>query len=82
MYQKGIENVVSSSGTALTLNQIRLIRRLTSNIIILFDGDLAGQRAALRGIDLVLQEGMNVEFVFSLMEKTQIALLKATNLKK
>ena len=54
MYQKGIENVVSSSGTALTLEQIRLIRRLTSNIIILFDGDLAGQRAALRGIDLVL----------------------------
>ena len=64
MYQKGIENVVSSSGTALTLQQIRLIKRLTLNIIVLFDGDLAGQRAALRGIDLILQEGMNVRVCF------------------
>ena len=60
LYQKGVENVVSSSGTALTPEQIRLIRRLTSNVVVLFDGDAAGLRAALRGIDLILQEGMNV----------------------
>ena len=60
MHQKGIENVVSSSGTALTPEQIRLIRRLTSNIVILFDGDTAGLRAAIRGIDLILEQGMNV----------------------
>lgn len=60
MYQKGVENVVSSSGTALTPEQIRLIRRLTSNVVVLFDGDAAGLRAALRGIDLILEEGMNV----------------------
>jgi len=60
MFQKGVENVVSSSGTALTPEQIRLIRRLTSNIVVLFDGDAAGLRAALRGIDLILEEGMNV----------------------
>jgi len=60
MYQKGIHNVVSSSGTALTPEQIRLIRRLTSNVIVLFDGDAAGLRAAIRGIDLILEEGMNV----------------------
>jgi DNA primase len=50
MYQKGVENVVSSSGTALTPEQIRLIRRLTSNVVVLFDGDAAGRRAAIRGI--------------------------------
>ena len=60
MYQKGVQNVVSSSGTALTPEQIRLIRRLTSNVIVLFDGDAAGLRAAIRGIDLILEEGMNV----------------------
>lgn len=60
MYQKGVENVVSSSGTALTPEQIRLIRRLTSNVVVLFDGDAAGLRAAIRGIDLILEEGMNV----------------------
>ena len=60
MHQKGIENVVSSSGTALTSEQIRLIRRLTSNIVILFDGDAAGLRAAIRGIDLILEQSMNV----------------------
>lgn len=60
LYQKGVENVVSSSGTALTPEQIRLIRRLTSNVVVLFDGDAAGLRAALRGIDLILEEGMNV----------------------
>ena len=58
--QCGIENVVSSSGTALTENQIRLINRLTKNITILFDGDAAGIRASIRGIDLILEQGMNV----------------------
>ncbi|MEN2415452.1 DNA primase [Flavobacterium mesophilum] len=58
--QSGIENVVASSGTALTPDQIRLINRLTRNITVLFDGDAAGLRAAIRGIDLILEEGMNV----------------------
>ena len=61
MYQKGIENVVASSGTALTPEQIRLINRLTNNITVLFDGDAAGLRASLRGIDLILEQGMNVK---------------------
>lgn len=60
MHQSGIENVVSSSGTALTPDQILLIRRLTSNITLLFDSDEAGLRAALRGVDLILEQGMNV----------------------
>jgi len=60
MHQKGVQNVVSSSGTALTENQIRLINRLTKNITILFDGDAAGIRASIRGIDLILEQGMNV----------------------
>jgi DNA primase len=60
LHQAGIENVVSSSGTALTPEQIRLIRRLTNNITVLFDGDAAGIKAAIRGIDLILEEGMNV----------------------
>ena len=58
--QAGIENVVASSGTALTPDQIRLINRLTRNITVLFDGDAAGLRASVRGIDLILEEGMNV----------------------
>ena len=61
MHQAGIENVVSSSGTALTPDQIRLINRLTKNITVLFDGDAAGLRASIRGIDLILEEGMNVK---------------------
>ena len=61
MHQAGIENVVASSGTALTPDQIRLINRLTKNITVLFDGDAAGLRASLRGIDLILEEGMNVK---------------------
>lgn len=61
MHQSGVENVVSSSGTALTENQIRLINRLTKNITILFDGDAAGIRASIRGIDLILEQGMNVK---------------------
>jgi DNA primase len=61
--QTGIENVVSSSGTALSENQIRLINRLTKNITILFDGDAAGIRASIRGIDLILEQGLNVKVV-------------------
>ncbi len=61
MHQAGIENVVASSGTALTPDQIRLINRLTKNITVLFDGDAAGLRASVRGIDLILEEGMNVK---------------------
>ncbi len=60
-HQAGIENVVASSGTALTPDQIRLINRLTKNITVLFDGDAAGLRASVRGIDLILEEGMNVK---------------------
>ncbi|WP_299110987.1 DNA primase [uncultured Winogradskyella sp.] len=60
-YQTGVKNVVSSSGTALTSEQIRLINRLTSNITVLFDGDAAGIRASIRGIDLILEQGMNVK---------------------
>ncbi|WP_010523313.1 DNA primase [Aquimarina agarivorans] len=59
-HQTGITNVVSSSGTALTSDQIRLINRLSPNITVLFDGDAAGMRAAIRGIDLILEQGMNV----------------------
>jgi len=62
-HQSGIENVVASSGTALTPDQIRLINRLTPNITVLFDGDAAGIRASLRGIDLILEQGMNVKVV-------------------
>ncbi|NDV43460.1 DNA primase [Flagellimonas sediminis] len=61
MVQRGVENVVASSGTALTPEQIRLINRLTKNITVLFDGDAAGLRASLRGIDLILEQGMNVK---------------------
>ena len=63
MYQAGIQNVVSSSGTSLTKDQIKLIRRYTQNITILFDGDPAGIKASFRGIDLILEEGMNVKVV-------------------
>ena len=59
--QTGITNVVSSSGTALTPNQIRLISRLTNNVTVLYDGDEAGLRASIRGIDLILEQGMNVK---------------------
>lgn len=61
LHQCGIENVVASSGTSLTTEQIKLIRRFTKNITILYDGDAAGIKASFRGIDLVLQEGMNVK---------------------
>ncbi len=61
MHQAGIENVVASSGTSLTTGQIKLIRRFTNNITILYDGDNAGIKASFRGIDLILEEGMNVK---------------------
>jgi DNA primase len=61
MHQSGIENVVASSGTSLTVEQIKLIKRFTTNITLLFDGDAAGIKAALRGVNLILQEGMNVK---------------------
>ena len=60
MHQAGIQNVVSSSGTAMTPDQVRLIRRLTDNITLLFDGDAAGLRAAMRGVDIILEAGMQV----------------------
>lgn len=63
MHQSGVENVVASSGTALTHGQIRLIHRFTDNITVLYDGDAAGIKAAIRGIDLLLEEGMNVKVV-------------------
>lgn len=63
MYQAGIQNVVSSSGTSLTKEQIRLVKRYTNNITILYDGDAAGIKASFRGIDLILQEGLNVKVV-------------------
>jgi DNA primase len=63
MHQAGIENVVASSGTALTPGQITLIKRYTDNITILYDGDAAGIRASFRGIDLILEQGMNVRVV-------------------
>jgi DNA primase len=61
LHQSGIENVVASSGTALTVEQIRLIKRFTNNITVLYDGDEAGLKASIRGIDLILEEGMNVK---------------------
>lgn len=63
LHQRGIENVVSSSGTSLTSDQIKLIKRYTPNITILFDGDVAGIKASFRGIDMILKEAMNVKVV-------------------
>ena len=63
LHQAGIENVVASSGTSLTSEQIRLIGRYTKNITVLYDGDAAGIKASLRGIDLILEEGLNVKVV-------------------
>ena len=63
MHQLGITNVVASSGTSLTVEQIRLIKKFTENVTIMYDGDGAGIKAALRGIDMVLKEGMNVKVV-------------------
>ena len=63
LHQKGIENVVSASGTALSIDQIKLISRFTNNISILFDGDSAGVKASFRSVDLILKEGMNVKVI-------------------
>lgn len=63
MHQAGIENVVASSGTALTVGQIKLIHRFTTNVTVLYDGDAAGIKAALRGIDMLLEEGLNIKVV-------------------
>lgn len=63
MHQAGVENVVASSGTALTHGQIRMIHRFTENITMIYDGDAAGIKAALRGIDLLLEDGMNIKVV-------------------
>ena len=63
MFQSGVENVVSSSGTSLTKEQVRLVKRYTKNLTILYDGDAAGIKASFRGIDLILEEGLNVQVV-------------------
>ncbi len=63
MHQSGIENIVASSGTSLTVEQIRLVRRFTKNLTVIYDGDSAGIKASLRGIDLILSEEMNVKVV-------------------
>lgn len=63
LYQAGVENVVSSSGTSLTTDQIKLVKRYTENITILYDGDAAGIKASFRGIDMILSEGLNVKVV-------------------
>ncbi len=63
MHQAGIENVIATSGTSLTTDQIKLIRRYTQNVTLLFDGDAAGIKAAFRGVDMILEEGMNVKIV-------------------
>jgi DNA primase len=63
LHQAGIENVVASGGTSLTIDQLRLVRKYTNNLIILYDGDAAGIKAALRGLDLALEEGLNVKLV-------------------
>ncbi len=63
LHQAGIENVVASGGTSLTIDQLRLIRKYTNNLIIIYDGDSAGVKAALRGLDMALEEGLNVQLV-------------------
>ncbi len=63
MHQAGVENVVASSGTSLTTEQVKLLKRFTDNITVIYDGDSAGIKAALRGIDMILREGMNVRVV-------------------
>ena len=63
MHQAGVENVVASSGTSLTIDQIRLLNRFTRNITVIYDGDSAGVKATMRGIDMILKEGMNVRVV-------------------
>ena len=74
MHQAGIENVVASSGTSLTDGQIRLLHRFTNNITVLYDGDAAGIRASMRGIDMLLAEGMNIKVLPCPKVKTPIVL--------
>ncbi|ULT46554.1 toprim domain-containing protein [Niabella defluvii] len=63
LHQAGIENVVASGGTSLTIDQLRLVKKYTNNLTIIYDGDSAGVKAALRGLDLALEEGLNVKLV-------------------
>ena len=63
LHQAGIENVVASGGTSLTTDQLRLIKKYTNNVTIIYDGDAAGVKAALRGLDMALEEGLNVKLV-------------------
>ncbi|MDH3246430.1 MAG: toprim domain-containing protein, partial [Saprospiraceae bacterium] len=77
LVQSGIENVVASSGTALTVDQIKLIKRYTNNIQILYDGDPAGIKAALRGIDLILEQDLNIELVLLPENEDPDSYLKA-----
>jgi DNA primase len=79
MHQAGIENVVASSGTSLTLNQIRLIKRFTHNVTILYDGDEAGIKASVRGIDLLLEEGLNVRVVLLPMQEDPDSFARKNN---
>ena len=72
MHQSGIENVVASSGTSLTKEQVRLIHRFTENVTVLYDGDAAGIHASLRGIDMLLSEGLNIKILLLPEEKTPI----------
>ncbi len=80
MHQAGVTNVVASSGTSLTVEQIRLIKRFTDKITIIYDGDAAGIKAALRGIDLVLEEGMSVKVVLLPPEDDPDTFAKSHNL--
>ena len=80
MHQAGVTNVVASSGTSLTVEQIRLIKRFTDKITILYDGDAAGVKAALRGIDLVLEEGLSVKVVLLPPEDDPDTFAKSHNL--
>lgn len=80
MHQSGVENVVASSGTALTPGQIKLIHRFTNNITVLYDGDVAGIKASLRGIDMLLEEGMNTKFAYFPTEKTRTLSPASTTL--
>ena len=80
MHQAGVTNVVASSGTSLTVEQIRLIKRFTDKVTIIYDGDAAGIKAALRGIDLVLEEGLSVKVVLLPPEDDPDSFAKAHNL--
>jgi len=80
MHQSGVENVVASSGTSLTPGQIRLIHRFTNNITVLYDGDMAGIKASIRGIDMLLEEGMNIKVCLP-TETTRTLLHGSTTLR-